>query len=79
MIFAQFYQRAVYPPESTKVIEACGDRAVIVLDGRERTATHHEISREECIKRGYLGYKLFKGETFTRSAPVSDYVECKKL
>lgn len=77
MIFAQFYQKAVWPIGTNKVIEACGDRSVIILDGRNTTETHHVLSRSECSKRGYIGYRLFKGDTFTRSKPVSQYIEVK--
>jgi hypothetical protein len=76
MLYAQFFHRAVWPAGTTKIIESCGDRAVIILDGRERSTTHHAISRKECMKRGYLGYRLYRGETFTRSLPITEYVSC---
>lgn len=77
MIFAQFYQKAVYPVGTNQIIEASGDRSVIVLDGRNSQATHKQLAKLECVKRGYLGYRLFSGETFTRSAPITEYINCK--
>ena len=81
MLFAQFYHLSTgYVPGSIpprfddaykRPIEACGDRAVIVLDARHSNATNDNIARAECEKRGYIGYQIFRGETFTRSRPVS--------
>jgi len=59
--FATFFQFAVYPVGSTEVIEACGDRAIIILDGRESTLNHERIAARVARERGYVGYKLHKG------------------
>ena len=32
MIYVQFYQRSALNPDD--IIEACGDRSVVILDGR---------------------------------------------
>jgi hypothetical protein len=69
MYFATFYQRSAIDPAT--LIEACGDRAVIILDGRESAASHRAIAAAECAKRGYLAWQLHKGDAFTRSAPTS--------
>lgn len=69
MYFASFYQPSAIDPN--QLIEACGDRAVIILDGREHAATHHQISAIECRKRGYKAYQLHKGESFTRVSKSS--------
>lgn len=70
MIYAQFFQRSA--TDKTKIIEACGDRAVIVLDGRETRASHNHIASVECLKRGYVAWQLMKGDSFTRSSPITD-------
>lgn len=71
MHFAAFYQNPVnYGQSDLSPIEATGDRSVIILDGRERAASHVTIARAECIKRGYVGFTLHMGETFTRSSMV---------
>ena len=72
MKFVQFFQKSATTPY--RLIEACGDRAVVILDGREKNTSHHEIAREECEKRGYLAYQLFKGDGFVRSQPYSPIV-----
>lgn len=71
MHFACFYQNPVnYGQSELSPIEACGDRAVIILDGRSNTQAHVTIARRECVKRGYIGFTLHMGETFTRSSNV---------
>ena len=79
MIYAQFYQMSTgyvpgtIPPEfgTPTPIEACGDRSVIIIDARLSRATIGQIAAAECVKRGYAAWRIFKGETFTRSQPIS--------
>jgi hypothetical protein len=68
MYFAQFFHKSAI---SDEIIEACGDRSVITLDGRLSKQTMGEISAIECKKRGYLAWQVWQGESFTRSKPVS--------
>lgn len=67
MLFAEFYQKSAI---SDDIIPACGDRSVIILDGRYNMVDNAAISRQECQKRGYKGFTLNKGETFTRSSVI---------
>lgn len=71
MIYVEFYQKSAIP-EDDHLIPACGDRGVIILDGRNSRSTHHAVAESECKKRGYLAWRFFVGETFTRSRPASD-------
>lgn len=81
LIHAQFYQLSTgyipgsippqYDDSHKKPIEACGDRAVIILDGRNNSQTWHAIARAECKKRGYIGYVLRRGERFTQARDIS--------
>jgi hypothetical protein len=76
MYFIQFfhmstgYVQGSIPPRFDNAmrtpIEATGDRSVIVLDGRESASTHHNIARVEGAKRGFIGYKICKGSSFSR-------------
>ena len=68
MIYAQFYHPSCL---DGKPIEACGDRSVIILDGRQNRKTWKETAQTECKKRGYIGWSLYSGETFTRSTQIS--------
>ena len=71
MYFAAFYQNPVnYGQRDLSPIEACGDRAVIILDGRNRPMDKLAIAAQECIKRGYIGFTLHMGETFTRASMI---------
>lgn len=71
MIYAQFYQRAVWPVGTKELIEGTGDRSVIIIDARIRFQSMERIAAAECAKRGYLAWQLFRGDSFTRSKPVS--------
>lgn len=68
MIYAQFYHYGT----TGNLIEACGDRSVVIIDARLRPATVGEIAAEECKKRGYEAWAIFKGESFTNSVRVSN-------
>lgn len=76
MYYAQFYQMSVpneWNNHESKPIEACGDRAVIILDGRQCVGTMHDLAKHACKVRGYVGYTIHTGESFTRSTPITDY------
>jgi hypothetical protein len=40
---------------------ACGDRSVLILDGRERRESHHEHAKVWAKKHGFTGYRLARG------------------
>ena len=67
MIYAQFYHYGL----DGNLVEACGDRSVVIIDARLRSATVCKIAEEECKKRGYVAWAIFKGESFTNSVRVS--------
>lgn len=64
MYFATFYQQSAM--DKACIVEACGDRAVIILDGRSHAGTHHQLSARACRERGFVAYQLHKGNCFTR-------------
>jgi len=73
MYFIQFYTRSV-PNEwngyKRNLIEACGDRAVCIIDGRESQTSQEILAVEECKKRNYSGYSIHRGESFTRNQTI---------
>ena len=69
----QFHQKSAI---SGELIPACGDRAVIILDGRVRSDTHHAIAKEEALLRGYPAYQLHRSERF-HANPTSPLIEVK--
>ena len=78
MIFAEFYQYGCVNKD--KLIPACGDRAVIILDGRHNLGDNANLAREECKKRGYKGFKICKGTNFVRDVVTIRELEvlCKE-
>ena len=67
--FAQFWQLSTgLPLSKPEPIHACGDRAVIILDGRNTSDAWHAIAADEAKKRGYIGYTIHKGERFDAPA-----------
>lgn len=69
MIYAQFFQPSAI--DKSRLIEACGDRAVVIYDARRRLADTLADARAECAKRGFSAFQLCRGETFTRSRAIS--------
>lgn len=65
MKYIQFYQRSATNPN--EIIEACGDRSVVIVDGRWSNERIRDIAEVECRKRKYVAWSIFKGGTFTRS------------
>ena len=74
MVYAQFHQRSAIDP--AKIVEACGDRSVVILDGREGRAAHAYLAQTEAKKRGYAAWSLHSGPTFTRSRQISQVQPC---
>ena len=79
MTFIQYYytgvahQRNNYTP---KLIEVCGDRGVVVLDGRNSLETMHNDAVEFNGYRRpvYEAYQLFQGDSFSRCNPISKII-----
>ena len=69
MLYVQYFDRTA----DGRLIEACGDRAVFILDGRQNADTHHADAKRNNGRRRpkYDGYRLMRGDTFTRAAPAS--------
>lgn len=68
MIYAQFYHYDL----SGNLAEACGDRSVVIIDARLKPRTIGDIAADECKKRGYIAWAIFKGGSFTNSVRVSN-------
>lgn len=81
MRYAQFYTLSTgyiagtIPPQfgQRQPIEACGTNGVVIIDGRVSLDSAHAIAQETCRKRGYIGWRLYEGPSFTRSHPVGSY------
>ena len=66
--FAQFFIRSAI--DQNKIVEGCGDRSVIILDGRITKKLMGEISAQECQKRGFVAWQIHEGD-FRESKPIS--------
>lgn len=58
-LFAQFYQKSA--TDNSKLIEALGDRSVMILDGRFSIDSHLSFCREECSQRRFAGFSINRG------------------
>lgn len=75
MKFAQFYHpstgwNGTDHTGPRKLIPACGDRSVLILDGRLSLARQAMVAREACKARGYNGFSLHAGESLMREQQV---------
>jgi len=80
MRFAQFYHDSTgYVPGSipprfsadhVKPIPACGSDSVAILDGRHSMIKAASDARRICRARGYKGFTIEAGPSFTRSRIV---------
>lgn len=66
--YTQFFIRSA--TDNNRIVEACGDRAVIILDGRINKKLMGEISAQECQKRGFVAWQIHQGD-FRESKPAS--------
>ena len=83
MIYAEFYHLStgyvdgtippVFLASARKPIPACGTDSVLKLDGRFSRATMARVAAEVCRQRGFIGFTLNAGETFTRSREIRGY------
>lgn len=65
MYFAQFYRDAA----GTQPV--CGDRGVVILDGRESLHSQYVIAQDWCGLYKFSSFKIMRGESFTRAQAIS--------
>ena len=71
MYFATFFRPSATDP--TRLVEACGDRAVIILDGRCQSE-HHPVAAKTCQERRYAAYQIHKGDSLLRTSHSSEVI-----
>lgn len=79
--YAQFFKNSTgyiagtippqYSEEHVELIEALGDRGIIVLDGRMSLYNMKSIARIECEKRGFKAFQIIKGSSLLNTSPVT--------
>ena len=67
------------PPEfgAPKPIEACGSNAVLIIDGRLSLHNASALAAKVAKERGYIGYTIHQGESFSHSREVVGFKEIK--
>jgi hypothetical protein len=71
MVFVQYFNE--YEGE---FVEACGDRSVVILDGRRNINSLHSDAIEMNGKNRpkYKAYQICKGASFCRSSPITKVI-----
>ena len=64
MIYTQFY--TVSALDNQKQIEACGDRSIIILDGRLSLKNKIKLSYQAMLLRGYNDFEIRKASNINR-------------
>ena len=74
MVYVQYLQKSALTGELTP---ACGDRSVVILDGRNNIETMkaQAVSHNGFRRPIYLAYQIFRGDTFSRSEPITNIIE----
>ena len=62
MVYAQFYHPSAI--DSAKQVEACGDRSVIIIDGRLSLLNKIKIAYRTMLLRGYNDFDIRKADGF---------------
>ena len=70
MYYVQYYEKRV-----NEFIEPCGDRSVLILDGRNNLKTMcQDAENNNGIRRPYYdAYRIFKGDSFLNSSPITEF------
>lgn len=59
---------------SDELIEACGDRATIIIDGRHNLDTAEKLAKETAIALGFRGYHLYRGTSLLDARIVRRHI-----
>ena len=72
MVFVQYFHNGT----TGKLIEACGDRAVVILDGRNNLATWKAdaVKFNGFRRPNYLAYQIFKGDHMLAARPITPII-----
>lgn len=68
----QFFHPSALEP--TELIETCGDRGVIIYDGRMALRDVIADAKEEAKKRHYPAFVVRRGDSFMRCRDVSPLI-----
>ncbi len=74
MVFVQYYR---YGCITGELIQACGDRSIFILDGRNSLTTmiNDSIKANKLPDRKYPAFQIFKGDNLLRSYPINNIIK----
>lgn len=82
--FGQFWQKStgyvkgsvppVFRKDAVEPIPACGDRGIVRLSGRQAGAWVGTL-KEECRRRGFIGFSIVSGESLLTAKEIRKYEE----
>lgn len=73
MYYAEFY----YDADGNQ--PGCGDRSVLILDGREALHSQVEHGQDWCKRHNWKSFRLMKGDSFTRSKAISTLYRAREV
>jgi hypothetical protein len=73
MYFAQFYL------DKEGTCEPCGDRQVLILDGRECLHSQYTYASEHGMRYNFASFRIRKGERFSRAHSISPLQVIKEV
>ncbi len=73
MVYVQYFQKSAI---SNDLVSACGDRSVVILDGRNNLETMQNDARQFNGYRRphYPAFQIMRGESFSRSSPITSII-----
>jgi len=73
MVYVQYFHKDL----SGQLVEALGDRSIVILDGRNNLETMKQdaVSFNGVRRPVYDAYQIRKGDSFSRSQPITGIVQ----
>lgn len=70
MYYVQYYEK-----RGGNFVEPCGDRSILILDGRNNLDTmRQDAENNNGVRRPhYDAYRIFKGDSFLNSVPITEF------
>ena len=73
------YIAGTIPPKfdrsNRELIPSCGSDAVMRMDKRQGLGTAFVIAANECKRRGYLGFQIMEGRSYSDACAVTELMD----
>ena len=79
MRYVQYFTESTI--NKNKLIQACGDRSVVILDGRYRVSRciENAIQFNGVRRPLYPAFQIWEGESLIRSKPITDIIKMNEI